>query len=269
MYRVVKRIFGGVSYSIGSTKSEILSYTSVCDTMVLCFIWSGFVLSSVPVCFDANVYEFILDDLKIDKNDYQEFKTKYGEHIDELRKLIVCGAIQPLFSEALFQDELIPKKEREHRIENYTYPRLLDKQPTFNDNRYAFDLYQKALQGYKFKLMYIPAFIGGRSNSELYCNECNFLNSKYDYGEIQDRLHFCRNAIDKEITLADSSRSHSENADRDQIASCYTYGIAYFCSLDSGKSDGVSSIMHKNHRSFVREKFNVQILSPKDLVQLF
>lgn len=56
--------------------------------------------------------------------------------------------------------------------------------------------------------------------------------------------------------------------DLDIQASHYAYGNDYLCTFDSAKNAGASAIMHTNRKSRNTTQFGIQIVSPRELVNL-
>ena len=56
--------------------------------------------------------------------------------------------------------------------------------------------------------------------------------------------------------------------DLDIQASHYAYGNDYLCTFDLAKNAGASAIMHANRKSENTTQFGIQIVSPRELVNL-
>lgn len=56
--------------------------------------------------------------------------------------------------------------------------------------------------------------------------------------------------------------------DLDIQASHYAYGNDYLCTFDSAKNAGASAIMHANRKSGNTTQFGIQIVSPRELINL-
>lgn len=63
-------------------------------------------------------------------------------------------------------------------------------------------------------------------------------------------------------------RAVAEWADGDAIAAHIGYGIDYFCTEDTGKSAGSTSVLDANNRAWLKEHFGVQIISLSDLAKM-
>ncbi|WP_155295302.1 hypothetical protein [Chromobacterium violaceum] len=59
----------------------------------------------------------------------------------------------------------------------------------------------------------------------------------------------------------------AEWADGDALAAHYAHKHDFFCTLDSGKSAGSSSVLHHSRRKWLQENFGIKIVTPKELVQ--
>ena len=57
----------------------------------------------------------------------------------------------------------------------------------------------------------------------------------------------------------------AEWSDGDSLAAHYGYQHNYFCTMDEGKGAGAKSILHLSHRSWLKEQFNIEIVSPEKL----
>ena len=64
------------------------------------------------------------------------------------------------------------------------------------------------------------------------------------------------------------SKAFAEWADGDAIATCGGYCIDYFCTEDSGKNAGISSIFSQENKKWLQEEFNIRIINIKELVEL-
>lgn len=59
----------------------------------------------------------------------------------------------------------------------------------------------------------------------------------------------------------------AEWSDLDILASHYSYGNDVFCTLDSARGTGSKGILHPNQRATLISKFQLDILSPEELVE--
>ena len=244
------------------------------------------------VCFDSNVYEYIINCKKephLDKTDNINIKF--------IRFLIESKHIKPFITEQTLCDELIKKKNRLQKITNYhptcEQPKTKEtwitennetsvfintnlgikqnkeKLPSFDDNKIANEYYNQALQ-LGWKILYAPHYLYGRSNHDIEYE--NYLEPLC-YNTQQTRAHEGLKRINDVVNIDETKKNnkliaeHSEHCDRDNIASCYSYGITYFCSYDEGGKLGNKSIMHNKHREKIWNYMGIKILSPLDLIK--
>ncbi|MCF6768546.1 hypothetical protein L3V86_09255 [Thiotrichales bacterium 19S11-10] len=249
------------------------------------------------VCFDSNIYEYLVNSEKINNQFTDEKISKdLKEQTSSIISLIDKHKILPCISEQTLTDELIPKKHRESRILNYqpcyiksqNYQERSDGNsisikmgfgmqqnkdilPSFNDNTIAKNLFKIATEKFGFKVLYSPHYLYGRSNHDI---SIEYFLEPDNYNELQTKAHYGLGII-KNI-LIDLYNNHeiyekdiSENCDRDAIASCYAYGIKYFCTLDQGKNTGETSVMHDSNKLNIEEEMDIKIVSPQELLKIY
>jgi len=57
----------------------------------------------------------------------------------------------------------------------------------------------------------------------------------------------------------------AEWADGDALAAHYGHGHDVFCTLDNGRNAGTKSVLHKDHRQWLKEEFGLNICTPTEL----
>ncbi len=73
----------------------------------------------------------------------------------------------------------------------------------------------------------------------------------------------------KEMTLNNKiAKAFAEWADGDTVAAHYAYRNDYICTNDIGRSAGSRSIFSSNNRAWLKDNFGIEIITPKELVNL-
>ena len=242
---------------------------------------------NVTVTFDSNVWENIVDPDK-----------RCGIYLD-LFELVESRKITPLFFAGLAIFETIPKNLRKDYIANYKMPYEWDDgivkikkngtkpyQLSEYHNRHlraAFDMGFKFIDLPRIGVTTIPAEY--MSNLELYplgerlerAFKCGrFIENELQAGyqnfknllDLKSGEHICQKSKDNDdITDKKYAAGVAEWMDGDSLAAHYGYGIDYYCTNDKGKGAGSSSIFHSNNREKLKERFNIEIIEPSELLQ--
>ena len=64
------------------------------------------------------------------------------------------------------------------------------------------------------------------------------------------------------------AKAFAEWADGDTVAAHYAYRNDYICTNDIGRSAGSRSIFSSNNRAWLKDNFGIEIITPKELVNL-
>jgi hypothetical protein len=241
------------------------------------------VSSTKMVCFDTNTYELIVSEKKRNELIYSSKSFVYKKIADNIES----GLITPLVSEAIFIDEIIPKSERDKRLKKYLP--IVDvtsnvsrggninlnvsikpdpsKVPSFTDNLFSREYLDCALlKG--FKILRCPRWIGGRYNYEL--KPLYFLDNPKGLSDIKEQEIMYSFLVDLEELIIDANLANdfAENVDRESLASCYAFGVNYFCTNDIAKNAGIGSIMHVDYKQTIKKDFLIDIITPEVLLDM-
>ena len=243
---------------------------------------------STSVVFDSNVWEQIADEVKL---------AAATSSIQKIHALIKAQAITPLFFEGIVNFESIPKKDRRAFIQGYRAtisftesggePRTTAGTPAAEISKYLRTTVDKAL-ALGFRFIQLPRIGGPR-------HELAVKYSAPDQLELGDRISRsfeCVRFIDslgcgmtalknslqnpsaglvsaiQDDPIADRkfSKGVAEWMDGDALAATYGYGHRYFCTCDQGGGAGSQSILHPQKRALFMNKYDVQILTPDELL---
>lgn len=246
---------------------------------------------SISVTFDSNVWEIIVDEDK--RNNSDQIYTK-------LYQLIKDGSITPYFFEGLVTMENIKKTDRKEHYSNYNAGFLMSvdgEEITLNPGSgkpeisdYLKRVVPQALElGFRFTK--IPRIGAPKLNiSERYWApdekysmevrqsrsfECaRFLeNLGAGKGKLMNELDAAEGGLvqrsknDNSVTEKKYSNAVGEWADGDALAANYGYGIDYFCTHDRASGAGSSSIFHTTKLQQLEQKYSINVVSPKELLQ--
>jgi hypothetical protein len=241
------------------------------------------------ICFDTNTYEPIVNAEQRSTSQCQANAAAY----EDIHNLIKMGRIHPFVPESIFTFELYNNDQRAAIIKNYT-PKVSSEilsqddkslkitmtiepnpknSPSFSNNCYSKKNFQAAIDA-GFKVLRRPARYMGYQNFDLH--EKVFAPNSISEKEEQERmcehaLHWIERMWGCGKASADKmpqKKVFAELADSDALASCYGYDIHYFCTNDEGRSAGAGSILHVSHRKKIKEKLNIDIISPQELINM-
>jgi hypothetical protein len=249
-------------------------------------------MQNLTVTFDSNVWENIVDEQKR-VND-----STYGT----LYELIIQKRITPFFFEGIATTETILKKDRKDYFKDYKATisfQIENEKPNITEGTkapeltpYLQDNIPKALK-LGFKFIKFPRIGGiGLNIDTKYIAE----NKLYSLKERLDRSFECAKYIEKlgagkkqlenkldgnsdkgiiNQTKNDINTSQKQYAkgiaewvDADALSAHYGYGINYFCTNDKASGAGQSSVFSEKNLKEIKNKFNIRVVTPSELIEL-
>ena len=247
-------------------------------------------MGKITVTFDSNVWENIVDETK------REGDTNY----EILYFKITEKNIIPFFFEGLATTETILKKERKDYYKNFKAEITISidneiecitegsKLPELTD--YLKKNIPKALDmGFKF----IKFSRIGQPSLDI--NKKYFAEEKsYSLEDRLNRSSICARYIenlglgkanlenqlggdngiifqtrnDEKVNLKKYAKGIAEWVDGDALSAHYGYGIDYFCTNDIASRAGIYSVFSKNNLENIKNKFDIKVLSPIELIQI-
>lgn len=249
-------------------------------------------MQNLTVTFDSNVWENIVDESK--RNNKQVYKDIYN--------LITQKKIIPYFFEGIATTETILKTDRKDYFKNYrttiTFQVKGEKASVSEGikapklTHYLKKNIPKALKiGFKFIKLPRSGSISLNIDEKYIAVDKNYsLKDRLDRSfkcaryieilgagkkQLENKLDGSSNKGIINQTKNDLSTNRKQYAkgiaewvDGDALSAHYGYDIDYFCTNDTAVGAGTSSVFSKNNLQKIKNKFNINIVSASELIEI-
>ena len=230
--------------------------------------------NSITVTFDSNVWENIVDEKKRVRETY--YRIIYQHILD--------GLIVPYFFEGLATMETIKRENRKEYFKNYKPTiciKINDEEKKIKKgssapelSKYLKQTIPKALGiGFKFIKFSRIGNIKLEIDDEYYATDEQYLleerlERSQDFSRYIEKIKAGKATVNVEDDKKKYAKGIAEWVDGDALSAHYGYGIDYFCTNDKASGAGKASVFARENLTKLKDKFNINVLSPYELKEL-